>query len=113
MCITTIKKDTAVSEKKTAMSVLATKAKAHKKVKKELSDAKKELANAKKEVKNLTRQLQQADFRPSRGDSVAQDCKKETIKLATFEEKTAMTRQNKEREDRRKTDAKCDNVNTI
>jgi hypothetical protein len=111
--MTTIERDTAVSKKKTAMSNLATKAKAHKKVKKELSDAKKELANAKKEVKNLTRQLQQADFRPSRGDSVDCNCKKETIELAAFEEKTVITCRNKEREDRRKTDAKCDNVNTI
>jgi hypothetical protein len=38
---------------------------------KELLDAKKELANAgMKEVENLTRQIQQADFWASRGDSV-------------------------------------------
>jgi hypothetical protein len=75
----TIERDTAVSKKKTAMTNLATKTKAHKKVKKELSDTKKELANAKKEVKNFTWQLQQADFRPSRGDSVDCYCEKESI----------------------------------
>jgi hypothetical protein len=108
----TTKRDTAVSKKKTAMSNLVTKASAHKKVMKELSDAKKELANAKKEVENLTRQLQQADFQLSRGDSVISYSKKERIKPAVFEEKTAISRQNKEKEDQRKTDAKHNNVNT-
>jgi hypothetical protein len=84
----TTKRDTAVSEKKTAMSNLATKESAHKNVVKELLDAKKELANAgTKDVENLTRQLQQADFWVSRGDSVERYPEKERIKLAAFEEK--------------------------
>jgi hypothetical protein len=105
-----IKRDTAVSEKKTAMSNLAAKASAHKKVAKELLDTKKELANAKKEAKNLTRQLQQAGFCLPRGDPVECNCEKERIKLTTFEEKTAISCQNKEKEDQCKTDAKRNNV---
>ena len=66
---------------------------------KELLDTKKELANAgTKEVENLTRQLQQADFRASRGNSVERYPEKERIKLAAFEVKTAKSRQNKEKE---------------
>jgi hypothetical protein len=87
----TTKRVPAVSKKKTAMSNLASKASAQKKVKKELLDAKKELANPKKEVENLTRQLQQADFRPSWGDSVKLYCEKKRIDLAVFKEKTAIS----------------------
>ncbi len=66
---------------------------------KELLDTKKELANAgMKEVANLTRQLQQADFRASRGDSVERYPEKERIKLAAFEVKIAISCQNKEKE---------------
>ncbi len=78
-----------------------------------MPDAKKELASAKMEVENLTRQLQQADFRLSRGDSVECYCEKERIKLAAFEEKTVISHKNKEREEQCKTDAKQDNVRTI
>ena len=66
---------------------------------KELLDTKKELANAgTKEVENLTRQLQQADFRASRSDSVERYLEKERIKLAAFEVKIVISRQNKEKE---------------
>ncbi len=52
---------------------------------KELLDTKKESANAgTKEVENFTRQLQQADFRASRGNSVERYPEKERIKLAAF-----------------------------
>jgi hypothetical protein len=86
----TTKRDTAVSEKKTATSNLASKESVHKNVVKELLDAKKELANAgTKEAENLTRQLQQADFWASRGDSIKCYPEKERIKLAAFEEKTS------------------------
>ena len=65
---------------------------------KELLDTKKELANAgTKEVENLTRQLQQADFRASRGNSVERYPEKERIKLAAFEVKIAKSRQKKEK----------------
>ena len=81
---------------------------------KELLDTKKELANAgTKEVENLTRQLQQADFRASRSDSVERYPEKERIKLAVFEVKIAISRQNKEKENQCKADAKRDNVKRI
>ncbi len=89
ICKATIKRDTAVFKKKAAMSNLATKASEHKKIVKELLDAKKESAHAKKVFENLTRQLQQAEFRPSRGVSVKRYHEKERIKLTAFEEKTA------------------------
>jgi hypothetical protein len=62
-----------------------------------LSDAKKELANAKNKVENLTRQLQQSDSWLPRGDSVKRYHEKERIKLAAFEEKTAISRKNKKK----------------
>jgi hypothetical protein len=79
-----------------------------------LPDAKEELANSKMEVENLsTRQLQQANFPLSRGDSVECYCEKERIKLALFEEKTVISCRNMEKEDQCKTDAKQNNVSTM
>ena len=52
MCKATFERDTTVFKKKIAMSNLATKASALKKVKKELLDNKKELANAKKDFES-------------------------------------------------------------
>jgi hypothetical protein len=47
------------------------------------------------------------------GDSDEHYCEKERIKLTAFEVETAISCQNKEKEDLRKTDAKRNNVNTI
>jgi hypothetical protein len=104
ICKATTKKDTAVSREKTVRSNLATKASTQKKVEEELLDAKKESASSKKKVENLIWQLQQADW-PSRGDSVEHYPKKKRIKLAAFEERTAISCRNWEKEEQHKTDA--------
>jgi hypothetical protein len=100
-------KDTAISEKKAALNTLKEKTDSLKNIEKELADVQKELADTKKEVKSTS------GHGVRRDDSVERMREKENIKLDAYERKTEINRRNKEKEERRKRDAKTDNVSTI
>jgi hypothetical protein len=107
--------DAATDKVKTTSNSLKANKKELVKVKKELVDVQEELANAKKEVesaasRNTSGSTSRHDMR---GDSMERLREKERIKLQAFEEKSEITRKNEEKEERRKMDAKRDNVSTI
>jgi hypothetical protein len=94
-------RDTATAASKTASKTL----------RKELADAKKELA----EVESTSRNSNGSTSRHNgmKGDSMERLREKERIKLDAFEQKTAIACRNKEKDKRRKMDAKRDNMSRI
>ncbi len=95
----TTKRDTAVSEKKTAMTNLASKSSAHKKVEKKLLDAKKKWPMQRRRLRISQRSYNKLISGHQGVDSIKCYREKERMKLTASEEKTAMSRQNKETED--------------
>ena len=104
--------DAATAKEKTTSKTLKT-------TQKELNNAKKELAEAKevllkKEVESGASGRGRSGSRnETRGDSMERLREKERIKLDAFELKSAIARKNKEKEEKRKYDAKRGNVCTI
>jgi hypothetical protein len=83
---------------------------------KELAKVKKELADAKKEMESAASRNTSgisSKKHDSRGDSMERLREKELIKLQAYEEKSEITRRVKAKEERRKRDAKHENVSTI
>ena len=93
-------RDTTISDKKAALDSLKEKSDYLTKIEKELVEVQKELADARKEVGSTSRHDERRD------DSMERLQEKERIKLDSFEQKAVIARKNKEKEERRKTDAK-------
>jgi hypothetical protein len=104
--------DAATAKEKTTSKTLKT-------TQKELGNAKKELAEAKEELlkkeveSGASRRGRGGSRNKTRGDSMERLCEKERIRLNAFKLKSGIARKNKEKEEKRKYDAKHDNACTI
>ena len=107
--------DAATAKEKTTSKTLKT-------TQKELGNAKKELAKAKEELLLLKKEVESgasgrgrsgSSRNETRDDSMERLREKERIKLDAFELKSAIARKNKEKEEKRKYDAKRGNVCTM
>ena len=114
LCEAVFGQDAATAKKKTTSKTWKTTQKELGNVKKDLAEAKEELAGLKNEVESgASRRGRSGSRNKTRGDSMERLRKNERIKLDAFKLKSAIAGKNKEKEEKRKFDAKHDILCTI